>query len=58
MDEKSFLCARHNIELNRLNDRIQLLKTEAHDPLLPLDALCLDRYTNTFHELYLDFLSP
>ncbi|VDB92841.1 Bgt-4205 [Blumeria graminis f. sp. tritici] len=43
VDEKSLEFARANIELNNLESRIRLVKTDLKDPLLPLDYLACAR---------------
>ncbi|KAL8669648.1 MAG: hypothetical protein Q9168_005774 [Polycauliona sp. 1 TL-2023] len=42
IDEKNLSYARQNILANNLKSRIRPLLTNPSDPLIPLDALCLD----------------
>lgn len=44
IDEKSFEFAKRNIKANEMQNRIKVLKMRAEDPLIPLDALGLERY--------------
>ncbi|KAI4210523.1 MAG: hypothetical protein LQ349_009472, partial [Xanthoria aureola] len=43
IDEKNLSYARQNILANNLKSRIRPLLTDPNDPLIPLDALDLDR---------------
>ncbi|KAI4105235.1 MAG: hypothetical protein LQ339_003566 [Xanthoria mediterranea] len=47
IDEKNLSYARQNILANNLKSRIRPLLTDPNDPLIPLDALGLDRITFT-----------
>ncbi|KAL8996206.1 MAG: hypothetical protein Q9169_004228 [Polycauliona sp. 2 TL-2023] len=47
IDEKNLSYARQNIQANHLESRIRPLLTSSSDPLIPLDALCLDNITFT-----------
>ncbi len=43
IDEKNLSYARQNILASNLKSRIRPLLTDSNDPLIPLDALGLDR---------------
>lgn len=44
IDDKSFEFAKRNIEANKLQNRIKLLKTTVDDPLIPLDVMKFEKY--------------
>ncbi|KAI4255930.1 MAG: hypothetical protein L6R42_006484 [Xanthoria sp. 1 TBL-2021] len=48
IDEKNLSYARQNILANNLKSRIRPLLTKPNDPLIPLDALGLEKYIPPF----------